>query len=205
MSPADPREPIAERDAIRQAALAKRAALDPDAVRRWGDAIAARTLTLLAERGDETVFAYLDMPNEVPTRAIVAALLHDGRRVVVPRVVRGSQAMTLHAIDDLERDLRPGLWGIPTPRRRCPQVDPASVDVALVPCVAFDGEGYRIGHGGGFYDRFLTAYPHVYAIGLAFEWQRVPTCLPQPWDVPLDALVTEAGVWTFRREGPRPR
>ena len=79
------------------------------------------------------------------------------------------------------------------------------VDVALVPCVAFDAEGYRIGHGGGFYDRFLAAYPAVEAVGLAFECQRVPSCLPQPWDVPLDVLVTEAGLWTFRREGSRRR
>ncbi|MBT5713749.1 5-formyltetrahydrofolate cyclo-ligase, partial [Candidatus Poribacteria bacterium] len=118
-------------------------------------------------------------------------------RVVVPRVVTGSEAMTLHEVVDLGRDVRPGLWGIPTPRKRCAVVDGSDVDIVLVPMVAFDDEGWRIGHGGGYYDRFLSANPRAYRLGVAFELQRVDACFPQGWDERLHALVSEEGVRRF--------
>ncbi len=186
------------RGEIRSATEAALASADPAAREAWGAQITRGVLDALADRGTMTVFTYLNMPNEAPTGDVVVSLLADERvRVVVPRVVSGSADMTLHELRDIERDVRPGLWGIPTPRKRCPVAAGADVDVVLTPMVAFDERGWRIGHGGGYYDRFLSANPGAYRLGVAFELQRVADCLPQEWDVPLHALVTETGMRRF--------
>jgi 5-formyltetrahydrofolate cyclo-ligase len=191
-------ELLAAKAAARRAALSLRASLDSAQVAAWGERIGDRALAFLRRRSDGVVFIYLSIANEVPTRAVVEQLLREGRRVAVPLVVRGSPAMTLHQVRHLDLDLAPGIWGIPTPLRgRCAEVDPAEVSTAVVPCVAVDAQGYRIGHGGGYYDRFLTQHREVFAVGLAFDVQRVATCFPQPWDARLDALITESGLTEF--------
>ncbi|MBM3213524.1 5-formyltetrahydrofolate cyclo-ligase [Candidatus Poribacteria bacterium] len=183
---------------IRQASLTRRDSLSREDVERWGDAIADCVQRVLEQESPTTVFTYLAFGNEVPTLGIVHHLLSSGRRVVVPYVTTGSPNMTCHEIEDPERDLKRGIWGIPTPRvSRCPAVDPHDIDAALVPLVAFDDDGYRIGHGAGYYDRFLGAYRRMRRIGLAFEMQRIESCHPQEWDEPLDCLVTESGVRAF--------
>ncbi|MAF09563.1 5-formyltetrahydrofolate cyclo-ligase [Candidatus Poribacteria bacterium] len=191
-------EQLARRQAIRVATTERLTTADGAMAAGWGRSISSTILAILDERGPATVFTYLNMPEEAPTQDIVRALLADERmRVVVPRVVTGSEDMTLHEITDLGRDVRPGLWGIPTPRTRCPVTEGSEVDIVLVPMVAFDDEGWRIGHGGGYYDRFLSANPRAHRLGVAFELQRVDGCLPQSWDERLDALVTEDGVRRF--------
>jgi 5-formyltetrahydrofolate cyclo-ligase len=193
-------DPATIRARLRKEALERRDALPPERVAQWGERIADEALALVADRKARVVFSYLDVPNEVPTRALVERLLRSGCRVFVPYVTTGSPDLTLYEIRHLDSDLKRGIWGIPTPRiRRCPQRDASEVDLAFVPLVAFDDEGNRIGHGAGYYDRFLTKHPHVYRLGLAFEIQRVASCYPQPWDAPLDALLTEKGLRTFRR------
>ncbi len=130
-------EQLARRQAIRVATGDRLAAVDAETATAWGRRITSTVLAILAERGPSVVFTYLNMPNEPPTLDVVRALLNDdGSRVVVPRVVSGSTDMTLHEITDLDRDVRPGLWGIPTPRKRCPVVKGATVDIVLVPLAA---------------------------------------------------------------------
>jgi 5-formyltetrahydrofolate cyclo-ligase len=69
-------------------------------------------------------------------------------------------------------------------------------EVLLVPVVAFDAAGYRLGYGGGYFDRTIAAAdPRPVALGIGFELARVPTIHPQAWDVPLDAVITESGVF----------
>jgi 5-formyltetrahydrofolate cyclo-ligase len=94
-----------------------------------------------------------------------------------------------------------GVWNIPIPAER--QVVPPGA--LLVPLVGFDSRGYRLGYGGGFYDRTLAALsPKPLAIGVGYEFGRLATIHPQPHDIPMDALVTEAGVVHFRDRDPPP-
>jgi len=87
-----------------------------------------------------------------------------------------------------------GVWDIPIPAAR----DVVQPTALLVPLVGFDAEGYRLGHGGGYYDRTLAAMnPKPLAIGVGFEFGRLETIWPQPHDIPMDAIVTEAGVKHF--------
>ena len=78
-----------------------------------------------------------------------------------------------------------------------PEDEPDEVDLVIVPLVAFDENGNRIGHGGGYYDRFLKKYPRAKKIGLAYELQKIDEVPAEPHDVPLDAVITEAQVYQF--------
>ena len=75
-----------------------------------------------------------------------------GKRVLCPRVDRVGRRLRLYVVDDPARDLSPGMLGIPEPRPTCPEADPSSVDWALVPGLAFDASGYRLGRGAGLHD-----------------------------------------------------
>jgi 5,10-methenyltetrahydrofolate synthetase len=84
-----------------------------------------------------------------------------------------------------------GVWDIPVPEKR-EIIIPAMV---LAPLVGFDGTSYRLGYGGGYFDRTLAALtPRPFAIGVGFEIQRLETIYPQPFDIPMDLIVTEAGL-----------
>ena len=83
-----------------------------------------------------------------------------------------------------------GVWGIPIPARR----DLTTPSIVLAPLVGFDLACYRLGYGGGYFDRTLAALaPRPVAIGVGFEIQRLETIYPQPFDVPMDLIVTETG------------
>jgi 5-formyltetrahydrofolate cyclo-ligase len=89
-----------------------------------------------------------------------------------------------------------GVWDIPVPSNR----NPVQPTVLLVPLLGFDTAGYRLGHGGGYYDRTLaTVAQKPLTIGIGYELGRLQTIYPQPHDIPMDAIVTESGVVRFRR------
>ena len=142
----------------------------------------------------ETVMVYVGVRNEVRTRPFVAAALAAGRRLVVPYCV--GRELHLFRLDGLE-ELEIGHFGIPEPaagmRHLVPRrVAPAALDVVMVPGVAFDRRGGRIGHGKGYYDQLLARVrPDAFLAGLAFECQLFPTVPMEDHDVFLDAVITE--------------
>ena len=187
----------APRDAkarLRADMRARRAGLSPAAVAGAGAAAVRRLESMPTVAGARRVAAYRAVRGEVP----LDALLDGARREVLtlPRVVG----------DDLEfvawRDgqrFAPGAFGIPEP------VDGEVVafadhDAVLVPLVAFDERCHRLGQGGGFYDRALAALPSGPAsawpatIGVAHWFQQVDAIPLEPWDVPLDAVVTDRAI-----------
>lgn len=97
--------------------------------------------------------------------------------------------------------LQTGTYGIPEPHPDSPMLNPAEVDLILVPAVACDVRGYRLGYGGGFYDRMLSkpAWAKIPTIGIVFEFARLPQLPSDPWDRPLQAICTEVGIFNPRR------
>lgn len=143
---------------------------------------------LLAQAG--TVFLYLSVGSEPDTRALAAALLRQGKRVAVPLCGEAPGVMTAAALT-LKTRLRPGAFGIPEPEEPVP-VPKAAVDLILVPGLAFDRAGFRLGYGGGYYDRYLADWPGP-SLGLAFS-DCVTARLPrEPLDRPVTQLITENG------------
>ncbi len=146
--------------------------------RQKSDAIRRKLIRLKAFRQAKTVFCYVSLPYEVDTRRLIKAMLDAGKRVVVPRVQ--GQGLRLSELKDLDRDLATGSFGVLEPTRRAHRpVRREAIDLVIVPGLAFDRTGHRLGHGLGFFDRFLARLPRTTpTIGLCFEFQlhdRLPT------------------------------
>ncbi len=157
---------------------------------RRPDFIAARVVLLTLPFGSEW-----------DTGLLLSAALAGSKTVAVPRVNQERHMLEIHAVCDAAREIAPGYRGIPEPRADCPPVALASIDWVLVPGVAFDAEGRRIGYGGGYYDRLLPLLDRSAArVAGAFELQLVERVPAAPHDTTVDAIVTER-----RTLEPRPR
>ncbi|HEX2188111.1 MAG TPA: 5-formyltetrahydrofolate cyclo-ligase, partial [Longimicrobiaceae bacterium] len=161
----------------------------------------ARVWTVPEVAGARVLLLYASLPGEMPTDAVASEALRRGAVVVYPRCVTGTRTLTLHALERLEA-LREGTYGIREPDVEvCPRVEVGDVDAALVPGLGWDRAGGRIGRGAGYYDR-LFADPgwRGFRCGLFFAAQEAPAVPTDPWDAPLDAVVTEREVWRVRKE-----
>ena len=189
----------AAKRALRREAAAAREAFSERAGRA-GAAACGHLSALPSYRKAATVLWYAAMSSEVATLPAIEAALAEGKRVAVPWCDGDDLALwRLESIAELE----PGAWGIPEPvaeRRRDPerQVAAAEIELAVVPGLAFDRSGRRLGHGKGYYDRLLARSPAVRA-GLCFDAQVFPEVPAGPRDAVMDWLVTERGACAVER------
>lgn len=149
-------------------------------------------LPFLDQLGPGTVSAYYPFETEIDCLPLLKALHEKGWRIGLPVVLGKGEPLEFRAWAP-GAPLVPGSFGIPAPPESAETVKP---DVLLVPMLAFDRRGYRLGYGGGFYDRTLAlarAERTVTAVGLAFDAQRVDRCPIDDYDQPLDAIITETG------------
>lgn len=135
----------------------------------------------------ETILIYHSLPDEVNTADIIQGLSRDGKIVILPRVV-DRDSMTLHAYTG-EKDLVTGAYGIKEPVGTA-FTDYESIAVAVVPGMAFDVRGNRLGRGRGYYDRLLPLLTRAYKIGLCFPFQLLDNVPAAPSDVPMNEIVT---------------
>jgi 5-formyltetrahydrofolate cyclo-ligase len=154
--------------------------------------IARHAEALDITRGD-IVGGYHAMPDEADPSLLLARLVALGAHIAFPRVAAKAMPLEFHLVPDGEV-LAPGRYGIPEPMAHWPAVTPA---LLLVPLLAFDPRGHRLGYGGGFYDRTLEAL-NVPAIGIAYAGQEVAAIPAEPHDRRLDMILTEHGLTTLR-------
>jgi 5-formyltetrahydrofolate cyclo-ligase len=173
----------------RKRLLALRADASPADRRSWSRAIEAQLERMLADRPGITLGAYWPFRAEFDPRALVERLTAQGFAVALPVVIdkKGPLEYRRWRAGD---PLVDGVWGIPVPERR----DIVVPQAVLAPLVGFDRQCYRLGYGGGYFDRTLAALqPRPLAIGVGFELARIKTIYPQDFDIPMDWIVTEAG------------
>jgi 5-formyltetrahydrofolate cyclo-ligase len=179
------------KEEIRTKALERRKAMLPREHQVKSEMIRQRLFALPQYQTAQTILYYISYDNEVATHDIIKRSLLDGKRVVVP--ITNTQEKTL-SLSYLRRwdDLVTGAYSILEPREEYRMTaELENLDLCIIPGVAFDEAGHRIGHGMGFYDRLLR-YPHqVLKIGLAFELQIVPSIPAEEHDVSLDMILTE--------------
>ena len=178
------------KQSLRERVLAQRDALAPAARAAASRAIAARIEALPAFAAARSVLLTLPFRSEWDTWPLAHRIAGSHRRLVVPRVDRASRMLELHLVEDL-REVVPGYLGIPEPRPDCPSVRPADVDFVLIPGVAFDASGRRLGYGGGYYDRLLPLMrPDVADVAGAFDEQVVAAVPTAAHDRRVGTLVT---------------
>ena len=172
----------------RQRLLALRSGTAPTVRREWGREIEGRLQELLAERAGITLGVYWPFQAEFDPRPLVDWLIASGSAVALPAVIDKKGPLEYRAWRPGD-SLVDGVWNIPVPEQR----DIVVPQAVLAPLVGFDRECYRLGYGGGYFDRTLAALkPCPWAIGVGFELSLVDTIHPQPQDIPMDLIVTEA-------------
>lgn len=138
----------------------------------------------------KTILAYASMAHEVETFGIIRKAIDQGKRVCLPLVEKSEKLILPVVVDDLDK-LRPSTYGIKEPVYD-PNglVEPEGIALVLVPGLAFDAKGYRLGQGAGYYDRFLSRLPKTTAtLGLAFDFQ-LTDCLPhEQHDLPVWSVI----------------
>jgi 5-formyltetrahydrofolate cyclo-ligase len=187
-------DPKARKAALRRAILARRDGLPASDRAARAAAIFARVAALPGLRAARVVLAYAAFGSEPDTGPFLRAVLAAGKALVLPRVNRATRMLELYRVEDPALQLEPGTWGIREPRPAlCAPVAPAAVDFVLVPGVAFDVRGGRIGYGGGYYDRLLGRLaPGPLLVAAAFDVQVVPEVPMTAGDRRMDRVVTES-------------
>ena len=139
-------------------------------------------------RQAQTIFAYWSTDEEIDTHAILANARQRGKRVCVPKCLKGHRMIARQICS--EADLTEQTFGSPEPGEQCPEIAPEEIDLCLVPALACDASGIRLGYGGGFYDRFLPQTAACRMVLCAQErfLQQVPA---ERYDIHCDCVVTE--------------
>jgi 5-formyltetrahydrofolate cyclo-ligase len=151
-----------------------------------------KRLTALGElERAKTILAFASIRNEVRTRPSMEAAWAAGKRVALPRVV--GDELRLHLVD-AATVLVEGAFSVPEPPEDATQLDPHDVDFALVPALAIDARGYRIGYGGGYYDRLIPQLDRACTCALAYDFQLIAEVPALPFDVAVDLVVTDERV-----------
>jgi 5-formyltetrahydrofolate cyclo-ligase len=140
----------------------------------------------------KAIMFYVSKSYEVDTSCMIEEALKKGKRVIVPVTKPKEKQLIPSEIRYPDKDLAEGLFGIREPKKECIKtVDIKDIDMVVVPGVAFDNKGNRIGHGQGYFDRFLRHLPKkTPAIGLAFKLQLVRRIKVLPWDIPVTKVIT---------------
>jgi 5-formyltetrahydrofolate cyclo-ligase len=174
----------------RQRLLALRAAARPAERRLWGDEIEATLRALLLERPVMTLGVYWPFQAEFDPRALIDWVIARGFAVALPAVVDKKGPLEYRAWRPGEA-LVDGVWDIPIPEAR----EVVVPEAVLAPLVGFDRQCYRLGYGGGYFDRTLAAFStRPLAIGVGYEISQIESILPQSFDIPMDVIVTEARI-----------
>lgn len=147
---------------------------------------------LTAFRRAAWICSYVALPYEVQTWHMIEKMLEAGKRVAVPSVVQRSLDLALYEIKEPSADLAPGAFGVLEPAAAGRKTVKASqLDLVLVPALAFDKQGHRLGHGKGYYDRLLSQLPDtVPTVGLAYDFQLLDRLPVEPHDHAVRRVLT---------------
>ena len=175
--------------------LERRRSVSFDERKRYANELTERLLAAVDLRQFRTLGFYWPIRGELDLRPVAQRHIAGGGAAALPVVVAKNAPVEFWQWEPGSAMQR-GFWNIPVPlERRC-----VTPDVLLIPLVGFDSAGYRLGYGGGFYDRTLAAAtPRPFCIGVGYDFSELETIHPQPHDIPMNIIVTERRVLPFAR------
>lgn len=172
-----------------------RRAVLPEIKAERDHAISQYFLSTMAYKQSGQVLCYASLPIEVSTSEISACVFADGKKCLYPRCAAQGE-MTFHSVQSLD-ELRPAFMGIQEPVQDAPAYIPKDKDICIVPALSYDVFGYRMGYGGGYYDRFLSDFEGV-KVGLCYM-ENIEKRLPRgKYDIKVDILITETGIFRLK-------
>ena len=171
---------------------------DKDFIKHNTDIITDKLLNLDCIKNAKNIMLYLDFNNEVSTDSLIKKLLNLGKIVSSPITLKEERKLIPSQITDLKNGIQYGAYNIREPKPECsPAINIKDLDVIIVPAVAYDKNCYRLGYGGGFYDRFLeNLRKDAVTIGIAFDLQIFDEVPKEAHDAQLDYIVTESRILT---------
>ena len=178
-----------DKKALRRAIGAKKSALTPEEVWRRSMILAERLYETEEYRNCASLYAYLSFNQEVRTSPIIERAWADGKRVAVPKVI--GKDMVFIWIDSFDNLAPQGAFNITEPIENGPVADDPTA-LVLMPGLAFDPAGHRVGYGGGYYDRFLVEEPDHPLVALCYDFQMLERLEVENHDIPVDLVITDA-------------
>lgn len=174
-----------DKKALRAEIRAKKRAMTAQEIEEKSAALAKAFYETAEYKNAKTIYGYLPYNQEVRTTQMLAHALADGKQVAVPKVYGDEMKFIL--LSDLNQVAK-GYAGIPEPIADGPvAADPTAL--VLMPGLAFDAEGHRLGYGGGFYDKFLAAEPDHPTLALCYDFQMLPHLDTESYDIPVDRVL----------------
>ena len=174
-----------DKTALRKQIREKKRAMTPQQIENASRDLGAQFIASALYQAAKTIYGYLPYNQEVRTVPMLEQALRDGKRVAVPKVY--GDEMKFIYLDDLSK-VEKGYSGIPEPVEDGPVADDTTA-LVLMPGLAFDPQGHRIGYGGGFYDKFLSSEPGHPTLALCYDFQMLPHLETEEFDMPVDLVL----------------
>lgn len=182
---------IQEKTEIRKQVLEYREAIDISMRSKWDESIFNKLVNSDLYKKANTIFAFVSFRSEVDTHEIIKYAIKDGKTICVPKIQSKQKGMEIFKINGFEQ-LEKGYFGILEPTEGCSTIHSKGLDLILIPGVAFDRKGGRVGYGAAFYDRFLAELDKkVDKIALAYHFQVLDNVPMDEHDIRIDGVITE--------------
>lgn len=174
-----------------------RGSLEPEYKAALDGEIKRRLVSTYQYKNCKTVMIYASTAIEVDTFGIIEQALADGKKVALPRCITGTREMSFHYVSDIVQ-LQKGSFGVLEPTQDMPLADNPDEPLMVVPALMLDSFGYRLGYGGGYYDRYLSAFEGE-SIGICYSENYCYRLCHGRYDVPLGAVLTDKFVRRIKR------
>lgn len=178
---------------IRKEFIRRRAGIDKEEHKRRSSCAMRQIIDSEEYARCTRLLAYMPVRNEISTADLVSDVLNSGRMLYLPRVARERRELEIVRVSDISTDLAKGTFGILEPvgaLGAATQAEIEQIEIAVIPGVAFDREGYRLGYGAGYFDGFLSKLSaDCLTVGVCFSEQLVERLPRDPWDVPVKRVV----------------
>ena len=175
-----------DKKALRQKIREQKRAMTEEEIVAASNRLAEQFYATQQYQNAKTIYGYLPYNQEVRTTEMLQKALDDGKKIAVPKVY--GDTMRFIYLDDLSK-VGLGYCGIPEPISDEPVADDPTA-LVLMPGLAFDQQGHRIGYGGGFYDKFLMEEPNHPTVALCYEFQMLPYLETEEFDIPVDCVIS---------------
>jgi len=182
---------------FRKMVIGLRSNKDSDFISRNSQVITEKLLSMECIKEAKTIMLYFDFNNEVKTDDLITNLLSIGKTVVAPVTIKDKRKLIPFKITNIKNDITTGAYGIREPKQNPNnKLSIKDIDIVIVPAVAYDKNCYRLGYGGGFYDRFIKKLKDdAITIGIAFDLQVLNSIPKENHDAQLNYIITETNTY----------